>query len=113
LVIRGAYVPEFLGTAKHARKKLSSIFRGLGAYVVPGATAIAQPGSDLHYAGTLPMGTATAPDGQLKGADRLYVVDASVLPYLPATHCTFTVMANADRAMRSLIARGRPPASSG
>ncbi len=57
------------------------------------------------------MGTVTAQDGRLEGTDHLYVVDASVLPYLPATHCTFTVMANADRVMRRLVTHGRPTAS--
>ncbi len=112
LVIRGAHAAELFGTARRVREKLSSMFRRLGAYAMPGAATIAQPGSDLHYAGTLPIGTMTAQDGQLKGAERLYVADASVLPHLPATHCTFTVMANADRIMRSLAARGRPIASS-
>ena len=35
--------------------------------------------------------------GRLHGLSRIHVVDASVLPSIPATTITFSVMANAHR----------------
>lgn len=66
-------------------------------------------GASIHYAGTLPMGTAsrrftTTPSGRLRGTRGVYVADGSVLPSLPAKGLTFTLMANADR-VGCLLAR--------
>ena len=59
-------------------------------------------GSSIHYAGTLPMSEnsaplTTRPDGSLRGADDVFVVDGSVFPTLPAKGLTYTCMANANR----------------
>ena len=35
--------------------------------------------------------------GRLRGWERIHLVDASVLPDIPATQITFSVMANAHR----------------
>jgi choline dehydrogenase-like flavoprotein len=42
-----------------------------------------------------PLDTDTL--GRLPSTDRVHLVDASVLPSVPATSITFTVMANAHR----------------
>jgi choline dehydrogenase-like flavoprotein len=42
--------------------------------------------------------------GRLAGSERIHAVDASVLPTIPATTITFTVMANAYR-IGSLLPR--------
>jgi choline dehydrogenase-like flavoprotein len=77
-------------------------------------------GSSIHYAGTLPMSESgadltTGSDGRLAGTRAVYVVDGSVLPYLPAKGLTFTLMANANRVgeklARTLKAAPRVPAS--
>ena len=59
------------------------------------------PGTDAHYAGTIPIGSDgpvnCTPDCEIKGFDGIYVADASVISHLPEKHLTFTVMANARR----------------
>jgi len=64
------------------------------------------PGTDAHFAGTLPMGgtgaNGTNALGELKGLEGLHVVDGAVLPSLPSKHATLTIMANADRIGRAL-----------
>ncbi|MCA8880218.1 MAG: GMC family oxidoreductase [Rhodobacteraceae bacterium] len=60
------------------------------------------PGSSFHVGASLPM-TSTPkagqsdPLGRPAGLRRIHVVDASVLPAVPATTITFSVMANAHR----------------
>jgi len=60
------------------------------------------PGASFHLGSSFPM--AKTPKawesnilGQLEGLDNLHVVDATVLPNLPAPTVTYTVMANASR----------------
>lgn len=81
--------------------RLRRNMRRLGAIALPGSTSFLPAGADAHYAGTLPMGgtapLATTPEGELKDRPNLFIVDGSVLPHLPATHLTLTIMANADR----------------
>lgn len=60
------------------------------------------PGSGYHSGGTFPMRNSpqaleTDTLGRLPSMDRLHLVDASVLPSIPATSITFSVMANAHR----------------
>lgn len=93
-------------------KRLARGMRRLGALAVPTSLALSQPGADAHYAGTLPMGDGgtlgTSPQGEVKGCPGLYVADGSVLPDLPAKHCTLTIMANADRIARHLAGQLGP-----
>jgi hypothetical protein len=61
-----------------------------------------QPGRGFHSGGTFPMKrdperNETDIYGRLAGTRRIHVVDASVLPSIPATTITLTVMANAYR----------------
>lgn len=77
-------------------------FGKLGALVVPFRPALSSPGSDLHFAGTVPMKKSPqigqcGPDGRVAGADNLFVVDGAALPTLPPKSHTFTIMANAER----------------
>jgi choline dehydrogenase-like flavoprotein len=107
LQIQGGYQTGFIAKVELTRLKLSRGFRQLGAYALPGGAKISEPGSDIHYAGTLPMGgkskLATDAYGQLSGVPGLYVVDGAVLPQLAAKNPTFTIMANADRIGRYLL----------
>lgn len=69
----------------------------------------AEPGASIHYAGTLPMTDDDRPlttslEGELRGADGVYVVDGSVLAELPAKPLTLTCMANARRVARGVAA---------
>ncbi len=65
------------------------------------------PGSSFHAGASLPMASRPR-DGQSDllgrphGLTRVHVVDASVLPAIPATTITFPVMANAHRIASSI-----------
>lgn len=75
-------------------------FRSL--MLVPAVT-FSNPGSGTHCCGSLPMRERprdpldTDVFGRPFGWTRVFVVDASILPSLPATTTAFTVMANAMR----------------
>ena len=63
---------------------------------------IASPGSSNHSGGSLPMREnpgefETDAMGRLHGFPHVHIVDASVLPSIPATTVTFTLMANSHR----------------
>jgi choline dehydrogenase-like flavoprotein len=109
LEIKGAYAPDFETRVDFLRRKLTKEFRHLGAYALPGGARVSEPGSDIHYAGTFPMGgdsvLSTDAQGQLVGIPGLHIADGAVLPQLAAKNPTFTIMANADRIGRHLAAR--------
>ena len=72
-----------------------------GAPVVP-AMQFAEPGRSYHSGGTFPMRKSpgrleTDVLGQLPGLPGVHFIDATVLPSIPATTITLTVMANAHR----------------
>ncbi len=74
----------------------------LGALPIPPMLQIADSGRGFHSGGTFPMRAQPGPLetdtlGRLHGWSRLHLVDASVLPDVPATTITFSVMANAHR----------------
>jgi choline dehydrogenase-like flavoprotein len=69
--------------------------------LVPGVQ-IPSPGTSNHSGGSLPM--RKLPDefetdtlGRLPGYPRVHIVDASILPSIPATTITLTLMANSHR----------------
>jgi choline dehydrogenase-like flavoprotein len=74
----------------------------LGVIPLPTNLQIAAPGRSFHFGGTFPMranpdGFQTDVWGRPAGCRRIHAVDATVLPSIPATTITFTVMANAHR----------------
>ncbi len=74
----------------------------LGGMVVPPMLQLPQPGRGFHSGGSFPMRTTPGKFtsdclGRPSGWSRVHVVDASVLPSIPATTITFSVMANAHR----------------
>src|SRR5205814_1174871 len=76
--------------------------RHLGAFPLWPMLEIAPVGRGFHSGGTFPMSArpvATQTDvlGRPAGWQRVHVVDATVLPSIPATTITFSVMANAHR----------------
>lgn len=107
LQVEGGHVPEFPTAVRSVRKRLARQFRHLGAWWLPGSTKVYAPGAEVHYGGSLPMGSATTASGEVIGAEGLYVVDGSVLNTMPAKHHTFTMMANADRIGRIIAERLR------
>ena len=108
LTVHGGFAPTLDAAEKASGRRLARAWRGLGAYVLPGARR-AIPGTDAHFAGTLPMGdrgpNGTSALGELNGRAGLHIVDGSVLPSLPAKHATLTIMANADRIAGELARR--------
>jgi choline dehydrogenase-like flavoprotein len=60
------------------------------------------PGQGFHFGGSFPMQRRPGPFasdclGRPHGFTRVHAVDATVLPTVPATTITLTVMANAHR----------------
>jgi choline dehydrogenase-like flavoprotein len=108
LKIKGGFAPGFADLVREIGRDLARHWRRSGA--VPLARAqLALPGTDAHFAGTLPMGGAEANGtntlGELKGLEGLHMVDGAVLPSLPSKHATLTIMANADRIGLALSQR--------
>lgn len=103
--ITGGFKPELVVWTKYIRKQITAVFRKYGAYILPGSFTLGLPGTDLHYAGTIPhaavpsLGQAHS-DGEVAGLPGVYVVDGAALSHLPAKAHTFTIMANADRIAR-------------
>ena len=86
---------------KVLRELLSQTWR-LGGVVVPPMLQLAEPGRGFHCGGSLPMRASPGEFesdtlGRPHGWSRVHAVDASVLPAVPATTITFSVMANAHR----------------
>lgn len=84
-------------------KNILNMFRKMGAYSLPSLVVKVPNGFGIHYAGTLPMVSnpnrayTCSPNGELFGEPGVFVVDASVIPILPAKNCSYFVMANAMR----------------
>jgi choline dehydrogenase-like flavoprotein len=83
-------------------RKLRRHGRQFGAWPLSPMLQIAEPGRGFHNGGSFPMRRQpgeleTDILGRLPGWSRIHIVDASVLPDVPATQITFSVMANAHR----------------
>lgn len=105
LHITGAYIDGTAAQMEQVRRKLRRAFAAMGAYMLPMSFTQAGPGTDIHYAGSLPMRLApeigqTSPQGELAGAPGIFVVDGAALPVLSEKSHTLTIMANADRIGR-------------
>lgn len=82
-------------------KLLSQSLRLRAIPLIPGLQ-FPKPGSGYHSGGSFPMRKAPGPLetdtlGRLPSMDRVHLIDASVLPSIPATSITFSMMANAHR----------------
>ena len=74
----------------------------LGGVPVSPMLQVAEPGRGFHSGGSFPMRRSpgafeTDLLGRPRGWDRIHAVDSTVLPSIPATTITFSVMANAHR----------------
>jgi choline dehydrogenase-like flavoprotein len=90
------------GRVRKVVRKLLRHAAALRAMPLEPLLQIAPPGRGFHSGGTLPMRAAPQPFesdtlGRPQGWHRLHVVDSSVLPSIPATTITYSVMANAHR----------------
>lgn len=94
--------PDMHPTINRAASILSKAMSKAGLLPLSFAKRVEGPGASFHSGGTLPMSASpttlqTDPLGRLSGFNTIHVVDASVLPSIPASTITFTVMANAHR----------------
>ncbi len=94
--------PETWGQLKRAATAMGGHLRRAGLQPLVFALRAGAPGSGFHAGSTLPMTRNPGPRqsdplGRPVGRQRLHVVDASVLPAIPATTITLAVMANAHR----------------
>lgn len=112
LVVSGSYKHEVKPLMDEASRKLRKAYWALGAMLLPGSFTVGRPGSDIHYAGTLPMRKIpaigeTSQLGEVLGMDEVYVVDGACLPVLPEKSHTLTIMANADRIGNFIVMKLR------
>jgi len=94
--------PDVASVVKRAKAAYAKVARSLGLLAIGAASRLGAPGSSFHAGGSLPMrrsphGLETDVLGRIAGIERVHIVDASVLPSIPATTITFSVMANAHR----------------
>lgn len=102
LTVTGAYSDSVNALFRNAKAALRSAYLSLGALMLPRSFTVGRPGSDIHYAGTLPMRSSpsigeTDKLGQVFGLPDLHVVDGACLSGLSEKSHTLTIMANADR----------------
>jgi choline dehydrogenase-like flavoprotein len=94
--------PQTRCTVKKVMGEMLRQARQLGGIVVSPMLQLAEPGRGYHSGGSLPMRAQPGKFesdtlGRPHGWSRVHAVDASVLPSVPATTITFSVMANAHR----------------
>jgi len=94
--------PRTRPTIKKALRELLKQFRALGGIPIAPMLQIAEPGRGYHIGGSIPMRKNPQQFesdllGRPHGWQNVHVVDESVLPTIPATTITFSVMANAHR----------------
>ena len=102
LISRQIDNPATAPSLRAATRKLARAMRSAGLVALRFAARPGAPGSSFHAGGTVPMAGSPGPGdsdilGRPYGSERIHVVDASVLPSIPATTITFSVMANAHR----------------
>jgi len=96
---------------KRIVRRLALSARLLGMVPMPGLAQAGRPGKGNHLGGSFPMRSSpeeltTDTLGRLPRWDRVHLVDASVLPSVPASTVTLSVMANAHRIASAAAAIG-------
>ena len=102
LIVEASARAETIAAVKRVVRSLAAHRRQFRAVPLTPFLQIAPSGRGYHSGGTFPMRARPGPLetdalGRLHGFERLHLVDASVLPEIPASPITFTVMANAHR----------------
>jgi choline dehydrogenase-like flavoprotein len=100
--VAGDMRPSGTMRVKHLVRRLAATARPLGMMPLPGFAQAGRPGKGNHLGGSFPMRRDpgqldTDTLGRVPGWSRVHLVDASVLPSIPATTVTLSVMANAHR----------------
>jgi hypothetical protein len=107
LVIQGKYRKDVANLMDQSHRMLRNSFWKMGALLMPTSFKVGGPGSDIHYAASLPMRAKptlgqTDQFGELAGASGIHVVDGASLSFQPAKSHTLTIMANADRIAKHI-----------
>jgi choline dehydrogenase-like flavoprotein len=100
--LRGEVNPAAKKTVRRVLRKLARHTRDLGAFPLSPMVKVAEPGRSFHVGGSFPMSRRPGPLesdtlGRVGGFKRIHAIDAAVLPDIPATTITLSVMANAHR----------------
>ncbi len=108
VTLEGKINPEALRICRAIARRLRQLHMCFKAFPLQSQLRLDLPGGGYHSGGTLPMRRTPKPLetdrwGRLPSLPGVHVVDASVLPVVPASPTAFTVMANAHR-----IASGVP-----
>jgi hypothetical protein len=95
---------------KSTKKKLKYVLANSGYYMVPGSFSELNPGEDIHYGGTIPMGNNQNQlgcniYGELNNYKGFYLADASSMPSLAGKGHTFNMMANASFIVESFLSK--------
>ena len=78
-------------------------FLNLGLFRIPFTTVTKPAGSGVHTGSSFAIGRQTNSLGQLNQEVNVHIIDASVLPDIPAGPITYSVMANAARIVREVL----------
>ena len=78
-------------------------FLNLGLLPIPFASILKLSGSGVHTGSSFAIGRNTNSLGQVNQEVNIHIVDASVLPDIPAGPITYSVMANAARIVREVL----------
>jgi choline dehydrogenase-like flavoprotein len=102
LRLAGEHRPESAMRVRWVLRRFASSARALGMFPLPGLLQTGQPGKSNHLGGSFPMRRdpgelETDTLGRLPRWGRVHLLDGSVLPSVPATTVTLTLMANAHR----------------
>lgn len=102
LEARGIINPDTAARIRAVTRKLATLAPLTGAWPLSPMMEVSDPGRGFHHGGSFPMREApedfeTDTLGRPFGWNRIHVVDATVLPTIPATTITYPVMANAHR----------------
>lgn len=94
--------PAMVAAAARARRRIAKAGAALGLLALTPTSRLGAPGSSFHVGGSFPMRREprrlqTDALGRPAGLARTHLIDASVLPSVPATTITYSVMANAHR----------------
>ena len=82
-------------THRESMAYLENVFEEQGMALIPGQSKLLKPGEDVHFGGTIPIGSgsegklACKSDGSLRNFDRFYIADAAGLPKLAGKGNTF------------------------
>lgn len=108
LLVEGLPNPEASEVVNRVLDKLNAVSFAIRAKIIKFAAKIGLPGTANHSGGSFPMRAAPSAFesdilGRPVGFSNLHVVDATVLPSIPATTISLTIMANAHRISEESI----------